>query len=50
MDLAIRIEDVKGDKILARIAGKGLNGTFYSGNLVTTTPNSEMIKGMKKKR
>ena len=48
-DLAIRVLDVKGDKILARVAGRGPSGGFYSGNLVETNPNSEMIKGMKKK-
>ena len=42
--------DVKGNKILARVAGYGPSGGFYNGNLVETTPNSEMIKGMRKKR
>lgn len=49
-DLAIKIEDIKGNKILARLAGKGPGGVYYSGDIVTATPDSEMIKGMKRKK
>ena len=49
-NLLIKVMDVKGNKILARVAGNGPSGGFYNGNLVETTPNSEMIKGMRKKR
>lgn len=49
-DLAIKIEDIKGNKILARLAGKGPGGVYYSGDIVTATPDSEMIKGMRKRR
>lgn len=49
-NLLIKVMDVKGNKILARVAGYGPSGGFYNGNLVETTPNSEMIKGMRKKR
>lgn len=49
-DLAIKVEKVQGNKITARLAGKGLNGTYYSGDIVETTPDSELIKGMRKRR
>lgn len=49
-NLAIRIMDVKGNKILARVGGVGLNGAMFNGNIVEATPNSEMIKGMRRKR
>lgn len=49
-NLAIRIMDVKGNKILAKVAGTGPSGGYYNGNLIEATPNSEIIKGMKKKK
>lgn len=49
-DLAIKVESVQGNKIMARIAGSGPNGGYYSGDLVETTPSSELIKGMRKRR
>lgn len=49
-NMEIRVMDVKGNKILARVAGYGPNGSFYNGNLVETTPDSKLIKGMRKKR
>lgn len=48
--MSIKIMDVKGNKILARVGGVGPNGAIFNGNLVETTPNSEMIKGMKRKK
>lgn len=49
-NLAIRILDVKGNKILARVGGVGPNGAMFNGNLVEATPDSEMIKGMRRKK
>lgn len=49
-NLTIKITDVKGNKILAKVAGYGPNGAFFDGNIVTTTPESEMVKGMRRKR
>ena len=49
-NMSIRVMDVKGNKILARVAGYGPSGGFFNGNIVEATPDSEMIKGMRRKR